>query len=75
MALLIVAIYLDIIQVMPLFMNASTMLFSIVAAAPLVQLKVNWVELCLATAGGGIFSGAIVAGVTWLSGKLPRKAS
>lgn len=75
LALLIVAIYLDIIQVIPLLMNASTMLFSIVAAAPLVQLKVNWVELCLATAGGGIFFGAFVAGVTWLAGKQSRKAS
>jgi hypothetical protein len=75
LALLIIAIYLDIIQIMPLFMNASTMLFSIVAAAPLVQLKVNWIELSLATAGGGIFFGAFVAGMTWLAGKLSRKVT
>jgi hypothetical protein len=71
--LLIIAIYLDIVQVFPLFVNASTMLFSIVAAAPLVQLKVNWIELYLATAGGGIFFGAFVAAAMWIAGKLSRK--
>jgi hypothetical protein len=75
LALLIIAIYLDIIQVVPLFVNASTMLFSIVAAAPLVQLKVNWIEFSLATAGGGVFFGAFVAAVTSLAGKLSRKPS
>jgi hypothetical protein len=71
---LIVAIYLDIIEVFPMFVNASTMLLSIIAAAPLVQLKVNWVELCLATIGGGMFFGAFVAAVMWIPGKLLRKA-
>jgi hypothetical protein len=66
---LIVAIYLDVIQVFPMFVNASTMLLSIVAAAPLVQLKVNWIELCLATSGGGIFFGAYVAAVMWIVGR------
>jgi hypothetical protein len=70
---LVVAIYLDIIQVLPLFCNASTMLFSIVAAAPLVQLKINWIELCLATVVGGMFFGAFVAAVMWLAGKLGQK--
>lgn len=67
--LLIVAIYLDIIEIFPLFVNTSTMLFSIIAAAPLVQLKVNWIELCLATAAGGIFFGAYVAAVMWIVGR------
>lgn len=67
--LLIIAIYLDIIEIFPLFVNTSTMLFSIIAAAPLVQLKVNWIELCLATAGGGIFFGAYVAAVMWIAGR------
>jgi hypothetical protein len=71
--LLIVAIYLDIIEIFPLFVNTSTMLFSIVAAAPLVQLKVNWVELLLAAAGGGLFFGAYVAAVMWIAGKLSQK--
>lgn len=71
--LLFIAIYLDLIAVMPLFFNASTMLFSLITAAPLIQLKVNWIELCLATAGGGVFFGAFVAGVMWLASKAPRK--
>jgi hypothetical protein len=71
--LLIVAIYLDIIEIFPLFVNTSTMLFSIIAAAPLVQLKVNWVELLLAAAGGGLFFGAYVAAVMWIAGKLSQK--
>jgi hypothetical protein len=70
LTLLVVSIYLDIIQVFPLFVNASTMLFSIIAAAPLVQLKINWVELCLATAGGGIFFAACVAAANWLASRL-----
>ncbi len=73
--LLIIAIYLDVIQVMPLTMNASTMLFSIVAAAPLIQLKVNWIELCLAVIGGGLFFGAFVAAVMGLATKFGPKPS
>jgi hypothetical protein len=73
LALLIVAIYLDIIQTLPLFFNASTMLFSIVAAAPLIQLRIDWIELCLATIGGGIFFGTFVASVMWLAARFGPK--
>jgi hypothetical protein len=73
--LLVIAIYLDIIQVMPQFFNASTMLFSIVAAAPLVQLKINWIEFCLATLGGGVFFGAYVAVLSWLAGKVTQRSA
>jgi hypothetical protein len=72
---LIVAIYLDVIQVFPMFVNASTMLLSIIAAAPLVQLKVNWVELCLATLGGGVFFGVYVAVLSWLAGKVTQRSA
>jgi hypothetical protein len=68
--LLIAAIYIDILKVLPMFVNAATMLYSIIAAAPLVQLKVNWIELCLATIGGGLFFGAFVGAVGWLGRKL-----
>ena len=71
--LLIIAIYLDIIEIFPTFVNASTMLYSIVAAAPLVQLKVNWVELLLAAAGGGVFFGAYVGAVMWLAARVGRR--
>jgi hypothetical protein len=68
--LLIIAIYLDILKVVPLFVNGATMLYSIIAAAPLVQLKVNWAELCIATIGGGLFFGAFVAVAGWLGKRL-----
>lgn len=68
--LLVLALYLDILKVVPLFVNASTMLYVTVAAAPLVQLKVDWVELCLATLGGGIFFAVFVEAVKWLASKL-----
>ena len=73
--LLFIAIYLDLIAVMPLLFNASTMLFSLVSAAPLIQLKINWLEFCLAAAGGGVFFGGFVAGVMWLAGKMVRQKS
>lgn len=72
--LLFIAIYLDVIAVMPLLFNSSTMLFSLITAAPLIQLKVNWVELCLATAGGGLFFSAFLAGVMWLGSKAAPKS-
>ena len=51
------------------------MLYVTVAAAPLVQLKVNWIELCLATVGGGIFFALFVEAVKWLAGKLMPAAA
>jgi len=73
--LLFVAIYLDVIQVLPTLFNAATMLFSIVSAAPLIQLKIDWIEFCLATAGGGAFFGGFVAAVMWLASKAARQKS
>ena len=73
LALLVVAIYLDVIEIVPMLVNASTMLYSIVAAAPLIQLKIDWLELCFATVGGGLFFGAYVAAIMWLVAKLPQK--
>jgi hypothetical protein len=67
--LLIIAIYLDIVQIFPTWINAATMLYSIVAAAPLIQLRINWFELAAAAAGGGLFFGAYVAAVLWLAGR------
>lgn len=68
--LLIIAIYLDIVKLVPTFVNGATMLYSIIAAAPLVQLKVNWIELCLATVGGGLFFAAYVAALRWVGARL-----
>ena len=72
LCLLVAAIYLDIVQVFPTFVNAATMLLSIIAAAPLVQLRVNWIELALAVAIGGLFFGAYVSAITWIAGKAAR---
>lgn len=73
LGLLLVAIYLDVIEIWPLFVNAATMLFSIVAAAPLVQFHVNWMELFLAALVGGLFFGAYVAALMWLAGKVGQR--
>lgn len=68
-ALLLLALYLDLIRAVPLAINAATMLFLTVAAAPLVQLHVNWGELVLSTAAGGLFFAAAVEGLKRLAGR------
>lgn len=73
LTVLILAIYLDIVAVFPTFVNASTMLYSLIAAAPLIQLKVDWIEFALATLGGGIFFGAFVAGAIKLAAKFAAR--
>ncbi len=57
------------IKAVPFAINASTMLFLTVAAAPLIQLKVNWQELVLSTVVGGLFFGAVVTGITRLAAR------
>jgi hypothetical protein len=59
---MIVAIYIQIINVLPLLFNAAAMLFLTVAAAPLIQLKVDFAELALSTVVAGLFFGALVEG-------------
>lgn len=61
--LLILALYLDIIKALPLIVNTSTMLYVTLAAAPLVQLHVNWAELVVSTVVGGLFFGGVVEGL------------
>ncbi|PKB25469.1 hypothetical protein B0I00_0669 [Novosphingobium kunmingense] len=67
---LIVALYLDILKAVPFAINAATMLYVTVAAAPLIQLKVDWIELILATIGGGLFFAGFVESIKWLAGKV-----
>jgi len=69
LAVLIVTIYLDVVAIFPTWVNSSTMLYSLIAAAPLIQLKVDWIEFALATLGGGLFFGAFVAIVMRLAAK------
>lgn len=67
---LVIAIYLEITKLFPWFVNPSTMLYSIIAAAPLIQLRIDWLEFSLATIVGALFFGAYVAAVRWLVAKL-----
>ncbi|HQV04852.1 MULTISPECIES: hypothetical protein [unclassified Novosphingobium] len=60
---MIAAIYIQIINVMPMLFNAAAMLFLTVAAAPLIQLKVDFAELALSTVVAGLFFGALVEGL------------
>ncbi len=57
------AIYLHVINVLPFLFNAAAMLFLTVAAAPLIQLKVDFAELACATVVGGLFFGIFVEGL------------
>lgn len=63
LALLLVTLYLDILKAMPLAINAATTLFLTLAAAPLVQLHVNWGELVLSTVAAGLFFGTVAEGM------------
>ena len=69
LVLLVLALYLDVIKALPMVVNTSTMLFVTLAAAPLVQLHVNWGELVLSTVIGGLFFGAVVEGLKRLAAK------
>lgn len=69
LALLLFALYLDIMKAVPLFINSSTMLFVTVAAAPLVQRSIDWTELCLSTVLGGLFFAAFVEGAKRLAAR------
>ena len=69
LALFVLALYLDVIKAVPAVVNTSTMLYLTVAAAPLVQLHVDWKELVIATVVGGLFFGAVVEGLKRLAAK------
>ena len=72
--LLVLALYLDIIKAVPLVVNTSTMLYVTIAAAPLVQLHVNWPELVLSTVVGGLFFGLAVEGLQRLAARFTSAA-
>lgn len=66
---LIVALYLDVTKMVPIAINTATMLFLTLAAAPLIQQQVNWVELIQSTVLGGLF----FAGAVWALQKLAAR--
>ena len=67
--LMVIALYLDVIKALPMAVNTSTMLFLTLAAAPLVQLHVNWTELVLSIVFGGLFFGVVIEGLKRLTAK------
>lgn len=67
--LMVLALYLDVIKAVPFAINTSTMLYLTVAAAPLIQLHVDWQELVLSTVVGGLFFGAVVTAITRLAAR------
>jgi hypothetical protein len=69
LAVLILALYLDVIKALPLAINPSTFLFVTLAAAPLVQLHVNWMQLVISTVFGGVFFGLVVEGLQRMAAK------
>ena len=72
--LLVFALYLDIIKAVPLVVNTSSMLYVTIAAAPLVQLHVDWMELVISTVVGGVFFGLVVEGLQRLAARSASKA-
>lgn len=68
------AIYLQIIAALPFLFNAAAMLFLTVAAAPLIQLKVDFVELALSTVVGGLFFGAAIEALKRIAAKFTPAA-
>ena len=73
--IMVAAIYLQVINVLPLLFNAAAMLFLTVAAAPLIQLKIDFVELAMATAVGGLFFGAFVEAIKRIAAKFMPAAA
>lgn len=72
---LIAALYCEIRKAMPQVINPATMLFVTVAAAPLIQFHVDWLELCIATIAGGLFFAGFVEGVKWIGARLAPAAA
>ncbi len=68
--LLIAALYLDVVKLVPIAINSSTMLFVTLAAAPLIQFEVDWLELVKSTVLGGAFFAAAVWGLQKLAARL-----
>lgn len=67
--IMVAAIYLQIINAVPFLFNPAAMLFLTVAAAPLVQLKVDFAELALSTTVGGVFFGLFIVSLQLLAAR------
>lgn len=69
LGIMIVAIWLDIVGWLPLATNKATMLFLTIAAAPIVQLHVDFPQLAISTLVGGLYFMAFTEVVKWAATK------
>ncbi len=69
LGVLIVSLYLDVTKTVPIAVNTATMLFLTLAAAPLIQLQVDWLELVKSTVLGGLFFAGAVYGLQKLAAR------
>ena len=67
--IMVAAIYLQVINALPFLFNPAAMLFLTVAAAPLIQLKIDFAELALSTVVGGVFFGLFVEALKRLAAR------
>lgn len=72
--IMVASIYVQVINALPFLFNTAAMLFLTVAAAPLIQLEVNFVELALATLVGGVFFGVSVEAIKRIAAKFGAAA-
>ncbi len=73
--IMVAAIYLQVINVLPFLFNAAAMLFLTVAAAPLIQLKIDFAELAMATVVGGLFLGLFVEAIKRIAARFMPAAA
>lgn len=69
----VVSLYVQTCNFVPLIVNASAMLFLTVAAAPLIMTQVDWVNMVIATILGAIYFAAFAEGAKWLAAKMGPK--
>lgn len=72
LGVLLLGLYLDITKLAPLLVNNATMLFVTLAAAPLVQLHVDWAQLLGTTVLGGLFFAAAVEGLKRVAARFAK---
>ena len=73
--IMVAAIYLQVINALPFLFNAAAMLFLTVAAAPLIQLKIDFAELAVATVVGGLFFGGFVEAIKRIAARFMPAAA
>ncbi|QJQ31305.1 hypothetical protein GV829_01655 [Sphingomonas lacunae] len=69
----IVSLYVQTCNFVPLVINASAMLFLTVAAAPLILTRVDWINMIIATLLGAVYFASVAEGVKWLAAKIGPK--